>query len=96
MEIGYMFLWGVRMKNISIRTLLLLTLGFGILFSIFNFGAQSANAFHTLLVLAFAIPGASWGYDVSPSSRDAAIGCCVSAIAGTVLLSAFVLAGGFR
>lgn len=84
------------MNKISIRTMLLLTFGVGILLSIFSYGARSANQFHALLVLAFAIPGASWGYDIVPSSRGAVIGCSLSAIVGTVLLSVFVLAGGFR
>lgn len=84
------------MKKLSIRTMLLLTLGMGILFSIFTYGSTSANMFHFLLVLAFAIPGASWGYDVTRTSRGLVIGCCVSATIGTVLLSAFVLMGGFR
>lgn len=66
------------------------------LVSIFTYGASSANSFHTMLVLAFAIPGASIGYDVNHKSRSAVIGCCVSAVVGTVLLSAFVLLGGFR
>ena len=76
--------------------MLLLTLGMGILFSIFTYGSTSANMFHFLLVLAFAIPGASWGYDVTRTSRGLVIGCCVSATIGTVLLSAFVFMGGFR
>ncbi len=84
------------MKKLSIRTLLLLTFGCGVLLSIFTYGASSANMFHTLLVLAFAVPGASWGYDIRRTSRGAVIGCCLSAAAGTVLLSAFVLMGGFR
>ena len=84
------------MKKVSIRTLLLLMLGVAMLISIFTKGASSANAFHTILVLAFAIPGASWGYDQSRSSRGLVIGCCVSATLGTVLLSLFVLAGGFH
>ena len=84
------------MKKLSIRTLLLLTMGAGMLITIFTRGASSANMFHTILVLAFAIPGASWGYDQSNSSRGLVVGCCVSATLGTILLSAFVLAGGFR
>ena len=84
------------MKTIGIRTMLLLTLGVGILLSIFSYGALSANERHTLLVVAFAIPGASWGYDMIPTSRGAVAGCCASAILGSVLLSIFVLAGGFR
>lgn len=84
------------MKKLSIRTMLLLTLGAGMLLSIFTYGATSANMFHSLLVLAFAIPGASWGYDITKSSRGIVVGCCVSATLGTVFLSAFVLIGGFR
>ena len=44
------------MKKLSIRTLLLLTMGAGMLITIFTRGASSANMFHTILVLAFAIP----------------------------------------
>ncbi len=51
--------------------------------------------FHLQLVLAFAIPGASVGYDVRGISRGIVIGICVSAIVGTIALSAFVLLGGF-
>ena len=51
------------MAKISIRTLMLITLGVAMLIAIFTGGASSANMFHTILVLAFAIPGASWGYD---------------------------------
>ena len=84
------------MKKVSIRTLMLLMLGMAMLITIFTKGASSANMFHTILVLAFAIPGASWGYDQSNSSRGLVIGCCLSATVGTVLLSLFVLMGGFR
>jgi hypothetical protein len=84
------------MGKLSIRTMLLLTLGFAILFSIFEYGSSSDDMFHFLAVLAFAIPGASWGYDISKNSRGLVVGTCVSAVAGALLLSAFVLAGGFR
>lgn len=84
------------MNKLSIRTLLLVTLGVGILLSIFTYGSTSANMFHSLLVLAFAIPGASWGYDMTRTSRGLVVGCCTSATVGTVLLSAYVLMGGFR
>ena len=43
------------------------------------------------LVLAFAIPGASYGFDVGRSSRSAAIGTSVSAVVGTLLVAAVVL-----
>ena len=84
------------MKKMSIRTLLLLTLGAGILLSIFTYGSTSANMFHSLLVLAFAIPGASWGYDITRTSRGLVVGCCASAVIGTVVLSTFFLLGGFE
>ena len=49
-------------------------------------------AAHGLLVLGFAIPGGSWGYDIGRDSRSAAIGTCAAALAGTLLASAMVLA----
>jgi len=57
------------MVKVSIRTLMLATLGFAMLFAIFTRGAPSANAFHTIIVLAFAVPGASWGYDLFVNRR---------------------------
>ena len=78
------------MANISIRTLMLVTLGFAMLVAIFSRGASSPNAFHTILVLAFAIPGASWGYDRDPTSRSVAMGLCGWAIVGTLVLSAYI------
>jgi len=83
------------MIKLSIRTLMLVMLGIALLITIFTNGAPSANIFHTVLVLAFAIPGASWGYDRNPTSRSAAIGLCVWAIVGTLVLSAYVLLSGF-
>lgn len=83
------------MIKLSIRTLMLVTLGIALLITIFTNGAPSANIFHTVLVLAFAIPGASWGYDRNPTSRSAVIGLCVWAIVGTLVLSAYVLLSGF-
>ena len=83
------------MVKISIRTLMLVTLGVAMLFTIFTNGASSANMFHTILVLAFAIPGASWGYDRNPTSKSVVIGLCTWAVVGAVVLSAFVLIGGF-
>ncbi|MEM8680940.1 MAG: hypothetical protein AAGF97_16465 [Planctomycetota bacterium] len=83
------------MATISLRTLLLITLGIAMLVMIFSRGAASASVFHTVLVLAFAIPGASWGYDRQPSSRSAAVGLCVWAITGSLVVSAYALLGGF-
>ena len=83
------------MATISIRTLMLITLGVGLLAMLFTRGAPSANAFHTILVLAFAVPGASWGYDRKRTSRSVAIGLCVWAIVGTVVLSVYILARDF-
>ena len=74
---------------------MLITLGIAMLFMIFTRGASSANAFHTILVLAFAIPGASWGYDRNPTSRSAVLGLCLWATAGTIVLSTYFLMGGF-
>jgi len=74
---------------------MLITLGIAMLITIFTRGASSANAFHTILVLAFAIPGASWGYDRSPTSRSVAIGLCVWATVGALVLSAYILLKGF-
>ena len=76
--------------------MLLVMLGCGMILRIFTYGAGSADIFHMLLVLAFAIPGASWGYDIQPNSRGMVLGWCISATVGAVLLSLFVLAGGFR
>lgn len=83
------------MSKISIRTLMLITLGVGLLITLFTRGAPSADAFHAVLVLAFAIPGASWGYDRKRTSRSVAIGLCVWAIVGTVVLSAYILIRDF-
>ena len=45
----------------------------------------------SLLVAAFAIPGASYGYDVGRTSWAATIGTSVAAVVGTVLMSAAIL-----
>jgi hypothetical protein len=44
-----------------------------------------------LLVLAFAIPGGSYGYDIDASSRSAAVGTVLGAVGGTITISVFVL-----
>jgi hypothetical protein len=82
-----------RFTRFSIRTLLLTTVGFAILCGLFNSRGlrMSAEAVHTLLVLAFAIPGGSYGYDVGGNGRSAAVGTCVAAVLGTLIVSAIVL-----
>jgi hypothetical protein len=79
------------MVRFSLRTLLLATMGFAVLCGLFTSRGLSAAFFHTLLVLAFAIPGGSYGFDVARSSRGTAVGTCVAAVAGTLLISAVVL-----
>ena len=74
---------------------MLVTLGIAMLVSIFTYGASSVTMFHTILVLAFAIPGASWGYDCKPTSRSVALWLCVWATVGTLVMSAYVLMRGF-
>ena len=82
-----------RLTRFSIRTLLLATMGFAILCGLFTSRGvgMSAEVVHTLLVLAFAIPGGSYGYDVGDSGRSAAVGTCVAAVVGTLVVSAIVL-----
>jgi len=84
-----------RPIRLSIRTLLLATLGCAMIVAIFRFGASSANSFHVQLVLGFAIPGASLGYDLSPTSYGTACGTCVVACLGTCITSAIVLLIGW-
>ena len=86
---------GNVMAKISIRTLMLITLWVAMQIAIFTGGASSANMFHTILVLAFAIPGASWGYDRNPTSRSVMIGLCTWAVVGALVLSGLVLIGWF-
>lgn len=75
--------------------MMLIMLSVAMLITIFTRGASSVNAFHTILVLAFAIPGASWGYDRNPTSRSVAMGLCIWAVVGTLVLSAYVLVRDF-
>ena len=79
----------------SLRTLLLATMGFAIFCGLSTPCGLSETAIHTLLVLAFAIPGGSYGYDVRPSSRGIAVGASVAAVAGTLTVSAIVLIEDF-
>lgn len=77
--------------RVSIRTVGFTMLSVCLLLAIYTQGASSPLASHTTLVLAFAIPGGSWGYDITQTSRGAAIGLIATAIIGTVTLSALVL-----
>ena len=54
----------------SIRTMLLTTLGFAILCGLFQGTGLNVNIIHALIVAAFAIPGASFGYDTIASSKS--------------------------
>lgn len=82
-------------RRISIRTVFLTMLSVCLLLAFYTQGASSPLAGHTTLVIAFAIPGGSWGYDVTQTSRGAAIGTITTAIIGTVALSVLVLAEEF-
>jgi hypothetical protein len=80
------------MKNrFSLRTLMLAVLGFSLLCGLFAGSGTTPAVAHTLLVLAFAIPGGSLGYDLGRSSRSLAIGVCVSSVAGTLVVGGAVL-----
>jgi hypothetical protein len=80
------------MKNgFSLRTMMLSVLGSALICGLFTSGGMAPVAAHTILVLAFAIPGGSLGYDVGRSSRSAAVGVCLASVAGTVALGAAVL-----
>jgi hypothetical protein len=79
------------MIRFSLRTILLATMGFAMLCGLFTSRGWNATVFHTLLVLAFAIPGGSYGFDIGRSSRSAAIGTSIAAVAGTLVVSAVVL-----
>lgn len=75
----------------SIRTMLAVTLGYAILCGLFRGTGLNVNVIHALIVAAFAIPGASFGYDQGRTSRAAVIGMSVAAVAGTCALSAYIL-----
>ena len=79
-------------NHFSLRTLMMAVTGSAMLCGLFTCGAASAVVAHTVLVLAFAIPGASYGYDLGGNSRSAVIGLCIAASAGTLVLGAAVLA----
>lgn len=79
------------MSRYSLRTLLLATAGVAVLCGLFTSRGLSATVFHTLLVLAFAVPGGSYGFDVGGSSRSVAVGTSIAAVVGTLLVSAVIL-----
>jgi hypothetical protein len=79
-------------NHFSLRTLMLAVLGTAMLCGLFTCGAASAVVAHIVLVMAFAIPGARFGYDLGRTSRSAVVGLCVAASAGTLALGASVLA----
>lgn len=83
--------WSCGRIRFSIRTMLLVTLGYAILCGLFQGTGLNVNVIHALIVAAFAIPGASFGYDQGRSSRAAAIGTSVAAVIGTCALSAYIL-----
>ena len=78
-------------NGFSLRTLMLTVTGFAILCGVFAAHGINATMAHLLLVLAFAIPGGSYGYDLGRSSRNVAVGTSVAAVVGTIALSARVL-----
>ena len=80
------------MSGFSIRTMFFATLGVALLCSLCVYGASSVNMFHMILVLSFAIPSGSLGYDRTRTSRGAAMGTCLGATIGTLMVSAMVLA----
>ncbi len=75
----------------SLRTLMLTVLGFAMLCALFTCGGVPRLVGHTALVLAFAIPGGSFGFDIGRSSRSVVVGVCVASVAGTLVLGASVL-----
>lgn len=83
------------MRGFSLRTLMLLTAGMAMVCGVFTVGGVPAVAVHLMLVLAFAIPGGSLGYDLARSSRGVAVGTCVGAVTGTLAISTIVLCFDF-
>jgi hypothetical protein len=79
----------------SLRTLMLAITGVGLLLALIVSLRVTPTVGHLLLVLAFAIPSGSYGYDIGGSSRSAVVGTVVGAIGGTIAISVFVLALDF-
>ncbi len=80
-----------RRIRFSIRTMLLVTLGYAMLCSVSRGTGLGITIIHAMIVAAFAIPGASFGYDQGRTSRAAAIGTSVAVVVGTCALSAYIL-----
>jgi hypothetical protein len=80
------------MRNgFSLRTLMLTVFGFALILGLFTSGGMAPIAAHTVLVLAFAVPGGSIGYDLGRTSRSTAVGICLASVAGTLALGGAVL-----
>jgi hypothetical protein len=79
------------MRGFSLRTMILTMTGLSVFCGLFTMRGLPEVVIHTLLVLAFAVPGGSYGYDIGRSSRSIVVGTSVGAVAGTVLVSAAVL-----
>lgn len=73
---------------------MLLTAGVALLCVAATPGIDMALA-HVLLVLSFALPGGSYGYDYGKTADSAAFGTLISAVLGTVLVSLIVIAKDF-
>jgi hypothetical protein len=71
--------------------MLLAVTGLSMLCGLLTMRGMPEVVIHTLLVLAFAIPSGSYGYDIGRSSRSVVVGTSVGAVGGTVFVSAAVL-----
>ena len=74
---------------------MLSTLGSAMFLKLCVSGASSVLMYHTILVLAFAIPSGSWAYDRTRTSRGAAIGICLGATIGTIAISTLILGADY-
>lgn len=79
------------MRGFSLRTLLLAMMGLSVLCALFTTSGWNADAAHLLLVLAFAVPAGSLGFDRWHTRRSVVVGACAGAIAGTIFISTLVL-----
>lgn len=79
------------MQGFSLRTLMLFTGGMAMVCGVFTMGGVPVVVIHLMLVLAFAVPGGSLGFDMGGTSRSTAVGTCVGAVAGTLIVAAVVL-----
>ena len=78
--------------NFSLRTLILVTTGIACILGVALAPGINPTLARLVLVLAFAIPGGSVGYDRRKTLDAAALGTIVAAIGGSVLMSGFVIA----